>query len=268
MIVAVDTGGTKTLVAVFDTEGKVVAEEKFPTPEGVADYVAVLSATIDKLIAGQSITCLSVALPGTIVDGRMVWAGNLPWRDIDIHALLGSHFDCPIIVENDANLAGLAETRALPTPPDLCLYMTISTGIGTGITLRGRIDPALSRVEGGRIMLERDGSYQIWESFASGKAIHERYGKLASEIEDPETWNAVASDLAKGLLALCPFLRPDIIVIGGGAGMYLERFIQPLMDILQANLHDGYVPTIVKASHPEEAVIYGCYYHALDSITA
>mgnify|MGYP000887866091 FL=1 len=268
MIVAVDTGGTKTLVAVFDTEGKVVAEEKFPTPEDIAEYIATLSTTIDKLMDGQAITCLSVALPGTIVDGRMVWAGNLPWRDIDVRSLLGSHFDCPIIVENDANLAGLAEARALETVPDLCLCVAVGTGIGTGVTVKGRIDPVLSRTEGGRIMLERDGAYQIWESFASGKAIHERYGKLASEIEDTETWNAIASDFAKGLLALTPFLRPDIVVFGGGVGAYLDRFIDPLMDILRAYLHDDYVPTIVKASHLEKAVIYGCYYHALDSVAA
>jgi predicted NBD/HSP70 family sugar kinase len=176
MIVAVDTGGTKTLVAVFNTDGEIVRDQKFPTPTDINDYLTQLKATIDELIAADTITCLSVALPGTIVDGKMIWAGNLGWHDTDIRSLLSSHYDCPIVVENDANLAGLAEARALKDIPRVCLYVTVSTGIGTGIITNGQIDPNFSTSESGQIMLEHDGTLERWESFASGKAIMEKYG--------------------------------------------------------------------------------------------
>lgn len=268
MIVAVDTGGTKTLVAVFDTQGQIVHEQRFPTPPDVHDYVAQLKETIDGLIDPASISCLSVGLPGTIQHGHMVWAGNLQWHDTDMKALLADHYDCPIIVENDANLAGLAEARALETVPPVCLYVTVSTGIGTGVILDGKIHPLLSRTEGGRILLNKNNELTIWESFASGRAIKARLNKLASEITDEADWRVVVDDIAQGLLVLCPFLRPEVVVIGGGVGAHFDKFGPLLIDTMAAHLHDAYMPTIVEAVHPDEAVIYGCYYHALDSFVA
>lgn len=266
MIVAVDTGGTKTLVAVFNTDGKVVAEQKFPTPTDLTQYLSQLKDTIDTLTSDQDITCLSVALPGTIVDGHMIWAGNLGWEDVDIRALLSDHYECPIIVENDANLAGLAETRALEHIPRVCLYITVSTGVGTGIITNGRIDPNFSTNEGGQIVLEHEGTFQRWESFASGKAIHEKYGKLASEIDDPAVWHEIGMNVARGLLATSALIRPDIVVIGGGVGTHFDKFKAPLLETLTTNTKDKYVPLIIRATHPEEAVVYGCYYHALDTL--
>ena len=269
MIVAVDTGGTKTLVAVFDTDGKIIAEQKFPTPVDINDYLVELKQTVDSLIDSQTITCLSVALPGTIKDGHMVWAGNLGWHDTDIKGLLSDRYNCPIIVENDANLAGLAEARALESIPNVCLYVTVSTGIGTGIVTNGKIDPNFSTSEGGQITLEHDGELARWETFASGKAILSRYGKLASEINDEKTWREITANIAKGFMALIPILRPDIIVIGGGVGTHFDKFGELLITTLRKNFNQQSIPIppIIEAAHPEEAVIYGCYYHALDVAT-
>jgi predicted NBD/HSP70 family sugar kinase len=265
MIVAVDTGGTKTLVAVFDTEGRIVSEQKFPTPKDVTDYVSQLKDTIDRLTENVDITCLSVALPGVIEGGVMITAGNLDWHDTDIKTLLADHYDCPIIVENDANLAGLAEARALEATPPVCLYVTVSTGIGTGVILNGKIHPQLARTEGGHILLSHNGAPALWESFASGKALKEATGLLASEITDETMWQSISDNIAQGLLAICPFLRPDVIIIGGGVGTHFAKFSPYLLETMGANLENHYSPTIVQAVHPEEAVVYGCYYHALDS---
>lgn len=264
MIVAVDTGGTKTLVAVFDTDGKIIAKQKFPTPVAINDYLSELKTTIDSLILNTPITCLSVALPGTIEDGRMIWAGNLGWHNTDMKELLSDHYDCPIIVENDANLAGLAEARALDTIPNVCLYVTVSTGIGTGIITNGKIDPNFSTSEGGQIILEHDDGLARWETFASGKAILAKYGKLASDIKDEATWHTIATNLAKGFMTITPILRPDVIVIGGGVGTHFDKFSDKLISIMNENMKEKYIPPIIEAAHPEEAVIYGCYYHAID----
>lgn len=223
------------MVAVFDTDGRITAERKFPTPSNIDQYLIELKSTIDDLVAQQPITCLSVALPGTIVDGTMIWAGNLGWKDVDIRAMLADHYDCPIIVENDANLAGLAEARALKELPRVCLYVTVSTGVGTGIVTNGRIDPDLSTNEGGQIVLEKDGTFQRWEAFASGKALHEKYGKLASEIDDPVVWREIGENVARGLLATCALIRPDVVVIGGGVGVHFDKFKTPLMDMMRRN---------------------------------
>lgn len=268
MIVAVDTGGTKTLVAVFNTDGEVVSRDKFPTPQNIDTYLNELKLVIDTLTTNNDITCLSVALPGVIENGILVTAGNLGWHDTDMKALLSDHYDCPIIVENDANLAGLAEARALNEVPEVCLYVTVSTGIGTGIVLNGKLNPLLSRSEGGHIVLSHDGGWETWESFASGKALKERTGKLASDISDKQTWHEISDNVAQGLMAILPFLRPDVVIVGGGVGTHFDKFGPHLINTLEANINYHYKPKIIQAVHPEEAVIYGCYYHALDTHAA
>ena len=264
MIIAVDTGGTKTLVAAFDTEGQLVSEHKFPTPVDIQDYLVEVKQSIDDLRGSDQITCLSIALPGVILNGRMMYGGNLAWHDTDLKALLSDHYDCPVIVENDANLAGLAEARALDELPAVCLYVTVSTGIGTGIITDGTINQYFATSEGGQMALMHEGRLQRWEQFASGKAILARYGTLASEIKDPAIWSEIAATIAQGLLVLCPILRPEIIVIGGGVGAHFEKFSEQLTATLDANLAQAQRPTVIQAAHPEKAVVYGCYYHAID----
>jgi len=92
MIIAVDTGGTKTLVALMDADGHVVKQRKFPTPPQIPDYLTDLTKAIDKMSAGESIKALSIALPGTIINGTMVWGGNLGWRGFDAAAILSKRY--------------------------------------------------------------------------------------------------------------------------------------------------------------------------------
>lgn len=271
MIVAVDTGGTKTLIGLFDHDGRLVRSNKFPTPEKVDEYIGALVNMIDGLVSPDNtpIDCISIALPGTIVDGMMAHAGNLTWTNIDMKSLLAYRFDCPVFVENDANLAGLSEAKTLKETPRVCLYVTVSTGIGTGIITDGEINPYFASTEGGQILLEHDGVVKRWELFASGKAIHRTYGKLASEITDERTWYHIAKNIAAGLMVLCPALGPDVIVIGGGVGTHFARFSDDLVGIMHEHLTDKYMPkAVLQAARPEEAVIYGCYHHAINQLAA
>lgn len=271
MIIAVDTGGTKTLVGLFDADGSLTKQKKFPTPENIDEYIGELVKTIENLTDKNDsiIDSISIALPGTIVNGFMIHAGNLGWKNIDMKGLLSFRFSCPVFVENDANLAGLSEAKAFDKTPRMCLYVTVSTGIGTGIITNGEINPLFAATEGGQIFLEHDGVVKPWEQFASGKAIHRTYGKLASEITDERAWYHIAKNIAAGLLVLCPALGPDVVVIGGGVGTHFAKFSDDLTGIMREYLTDKYMPDAIKqAARPEEAVIYGCYYHAINSTSA
>lgn len=151
--------------------------------------------------------------------------------------------------------------------PRQSLYVTISTGIGTGIITDGHIDPALRLSEGGRSLVEFDGVVREWESFASGQAIHKAYGKYARDITSKQTWYQISDRISRGFLAIIPLLQPDIVIIGGSIGTYFDRFSSDLQGILRENLPPHiHCPTFVQAKYPEEAVIYGCYYYALDSL--
>ena len=171
----------------------------------------------------------------------------------------------PVLIENDANLAGLAETRLLQTIPNCSLYVTVSTGIGTGVCTNGYIDPGMRYSEAGRALVEYGGKIHSWESFASGRAIVDAYHKFARDITSKRTWKKIADRISRGFLAVIPIIQPDIIIIGGSVGTYFERYGDYLRDILTSHLPPHIpCPKIIQARHPEEAVVYGCYYYGKD----
>jgi len=268
MLVAVDTGGTKTLIASFLEDGTIGTQIKFPTPKKPADYFALLTDTLQANFAGQKVDAIVVGLPGIVKNGVAIWCNNLGWKNLDVAtALKGVLGKAPVFVENDANLAGLAETRQLATIPDLSLYVTISTGIGSGIITNGVINPALRNSEVGRSLVEYDGMVREWESFASGQAIKKAYDKYAADITSKRAWHQIAHRISRGFLALIPMIQPSVIIIGGSIGTYYKQYSHDLNLILKEHLPDHIpLPHIVQAKHPELAVIYGCYYYALDTL--
>ena len=261
MLVTVDTGGTKTLVAGFGRDGHLGQTIKFPTPVKQDEYVALLREKLEELYAREKVEAIVVALPGIVKDGVAVWCNNLGWKNFDAKkALSGVLGNVPVLIENDANLAGLAETRVLRPVPVSSLYVTVSTGIGTGVITNGRIDPGLRKSEGGRMLVEYDGTVREWESFASGKAIYATYGKYARDITTKRTWHQIADRISRGFLAAIPLIQPDTIIIGGSIGTYFE-----LEAILREKLPPHIpCPKVRQAKHPEMAVLYGCYYYAID----
>lgn len=269
MLVTVDTGGTKTLIAGFEQNGKMGDTTQFPTPKNQNDYVTVLREAIQKKYKDHKVEAVVIALPGIIKDGVAIWCNNLEWKDFDalaaFHDVLG---DVPVFIENDANLAGLAETRILEPVPVSSLYVTISTGIGTGFITNGRIDPGLRLSEGGRMLIEFTGSIQEWEDFASGQAIKNTYGKFARDIDDESIWREIADRISRGFLTIIPLAQPEIVIIGGSIGTYFEAFAPTLTALLEKHLPPHIpCPLFKQARHPEQAVLYGCYYYAIDSLT-
>lgn len=267
MLIAVDTGGTKTLVTGFYHDGSMTEDViRFPTPKDQNEYIALLKDTIRNRFGNEKIEALIVALPGIIKDGVAVWCSNLGWKDFDAKTKLEEAFkDTTVLIENDANLAGLAETRILDPIPTSSLYVTISTGIGTGVISGGQIDPGLRHSEGGHALVEFQGEMREWESFASGRAIYSDFGKYGRDITDPATWQQIADRISRGFLAVVPIIQPDIIIVGGSIGEYFEKYGQQLEAILREKLPSHIVcPHFQEAKHPDYAVLYGCYYYAHD----
>lgn len=270
MIVAVDTGGTKTLIAGYTEAGEITTEYKFPTPQNTSEYIEQLKYHLTILFGERPVDAIVIGIPGTVKNGVAVWCNNLKWKNFDVaNELKGILGGAPLFVDNDANLAGLAETRQLEPVPMTSLYVTVSTGIGSGIITEGTIDPALRYSEAGRSLVEFDGIVREWESFASGKAIYDTYGKFAKDIHSKRTWHQIADRISRGFLAIIPVLQPDVIIIGGSIGTYFDQYSEDLTGILREKLPDHIpLPKMLQAVHPEQAVIYGCYYYALDIIAA
>lgn len=269
MIVAVDTGGTKTLITSFNKNGEASEFIKFPTPKNYNEYINILKDTLAKNYGHKIVQAIVIAIAGTIDKDKVRWCPSLKWENIniinDLHGILDS---AQILVENDAKIAGIAASRQLRPIPKSLFYVTIGTGIGTAMIVNGKIDQGMIRSEGGHMLLEFDGIVTDWERFASGRAIYETFGKYARDITDDKIWYQIAKRISRGLLAAIPLIQPDVISIGGGIGTYLDKYINHLIEILKTNLPSHIdLPKIVKPEHAEETVIYGCYYYAIDSIT-
>ena len=257
----VDVGGTKTLLAVFTKSGKLQKTIRFETPHNYSRFLDALSQNINELgVADFSAVCL--AIPGMIDRNKGIGLafGNLPWKNIHIGEFVEKLTKAPVLIENDTNLAALSEAQFITKGTEKVLYVTISTGIGTGVISNGIIDPELADSEGGQMLLSYRGKQTAWEDFASGRAIQRRFGKQAREINDEATWKTITHDLALGFIDLIAVLQPKVIIIGGGVGTHFNKFDQLLKSQLKKyETPMTPIPPIVRAKRPEEAVIYGCY---------
>lgn len=264
MYLAIDVGGTKVLVTSFSDDGKKLKSEKIKTPKDYPDFIEEVKKAVKTVIGDTQPNACAIALPGTIdrENGVVVAFGNLPWENVHVREDLQDTLDCPIVLENDAKMAGLAEADAVKDLYSRVLYITVSTGVGVGLIVDGKIDLSVSDAGGRGIMLEHQGKIMAWEEFASGKALKQRSGKLASELEDdsPE-WYVIARNIAIGLINEIGAHNPDCVIVGGGVGTHLEKFHEHLHEELELYRSKMItkMPQIQKAQHPEEAVVYGGY---------
>lgn len=266
MYAAVDIGGTKTLVAVFTEEGNIEEQIKFPTPENYEVFISKMADIVDKL-STKEFQAVSAAAPGVIdhKEGYFIAGGNLKWKHTPLQQDLEKLFNTPVSLQNDAKAAALGESRAAGPKYETVVYVTISTGIGIGVCVNGKLDHTLLDAEPGRMNIEHGDSMAPWETIASGKAIVAKYNKRASELDDPAAWKYISRNIAKGLLTIISIVQPDLIVFGGGVGSHFSKFEKPLLAELKKYENPlAPTPVIKMAEHPEEAVIYGCYELAKD----
>lgn len=260
MYVAVDIGGTKTLVATIDDEANIVEKHRFPTPK---DYEPLLHGLRNALgsFKTKEFTGGGIGVPGSIDREKGVSLGspNVGWGNVPLRDDASEIFGCPFVIENDANMAALSEAM-LHKECETVLYFTVSTGIGTGFIRNQQIDPALLKSEGGHMRLPHNGKLADWEDFASGRAIVDLFGKKAEEITDEEEWRIIAGNLSLGFFEHIAILQPNLIIVGGAVGTHFEHYGDYLTEELKKfEMPIIPIPSIIEASRPEEAVLFGCY---------
>lgn len=263
MYLGVDVGGTKTLLVVFDVDGKIKESLKFETPEQYDEFISTLEANVANL-ATKDFRAACMAVPGRIdrKEGVARAFGNRPWVDVPIGQDAEKIFDCPLIIENDAKLAALSEARYIIKDFKKVLYITVSTGIGGGFIINGKIDPNFQDMEVGQLLLEHDGKLMDWEDFGSGRAFQKKFGTRVSETDPQNTaaWYYLARNIAIGLIDLIVTLTPEAIILGGGVGAHYDLFKDRLAEELEIYENPLVpIPPIFPAKHAEEAVINGCW---------
>lgn len=261
MYLGVDIGGTKTLAAVLDDNGVILEKSKFPTPHDYGEFLKQLTDTISNF-DNKDYRAAGVGMPVSTFDrkrGVGISFANLPWQLVPVQADVEKIAGCPVALNNDAKLAGLSEAMLLKDYSKV-LYVTISTGIGTALVVDQIIDDNIGDAGGSGILLEHRGKLQAWESFASGHAIVERFGKRAEDITDDATWKTIVHDWSRGFLELNAIMEPDVIVLGGSVGSYFDRYAKFLTaELKKYETPLLSIPPLVQAQRPEEAVVYGAY---------
>jgi predicted NBD/HSP70 family sugar kinase len=265
MYLAIDIGGTKTLLAVFDEQGVVKTTFKIETPKDYPEFIRSISEAVKQNLASYSFKYCCCAVPGLLdrQNGTVLALGNLPWKDLPIRDDISQAVGARVIIENDARLGGLAEAQELIGTYRDVLYLTISTGIGGALIRHGKIPPALADTEMGKMPIQFEGKLRYWEDFAGGRGIVERFGKKAMDITKASDWEIIGQNIAYGTAVACSVLQPDVIVFGGGVGQYAEHFKKTVMDYLDKQLHQivKRPEKILTTKHKENSVIYGCYIH-------
>ncbi|MCW0213736.1 MAG: ROK family protein [Pseudonocardia sp.] len=195
--IGVDIGGTKIAGAVVAEDGSMLAELTEPTPEtsDAATMTTLLLDMVGKLRDQYpDVVSIGVGAAGTVEwpTGRIRWAPNNAYRDWQIRTELETATGLPAVVDNDANVAGLAEARLGDTRWSDMILVTVGTGVGSGIVLGGGIyrGPHGLGSELGHIIVNPDGplcgcgNHGCLEAYASGTALTRMGRESASD--DPD----------------------------------------------------------------------------------
>jgi len=266
--IGIDLGGTKIATALADDNGHIVKRVEVPThaAEGPDAVIERMADTARKVMAGvqtRGIVGVGIGAPGPLNPrtGMVLGPPNLPgWNVIPLQQRMEALLELPVVIDNDANVAAIAECRlGAGHGAENMLYVTVSTGIGGGVIMDGSIRHGASGLaaEIGHIIVDVNGplcncgNRGCLEAVASGTAIRrlaqERLGQAwgarevaaaaasgdglaASLLDDAFRW------LGIGLINAVQLFDPAVIVIGGGVAQIGQPMFDTLQQVLDGNL--------------------------------
>ncbi len=249
-VLAVDLGGTKTLVALVNGR-EIIASERIPTPrdEEPEDWLDLIGEHAADWRGRYG--AAAIAVTGLVKDGR--WSSLNPSvlpvpAGFPLVDELVSRLDVPVTAMNDAQAAAWGEYRHGAGRNRDMVFLTVSTGIGGGIVLAGRLLTGRSGLAGhiGQMLVGLGGENMRFEDVASGGAIRRAAITAGHDLDSEgifveaahhEHWadrliEQSADRLALGLRSLQMLIDPDCFVIGGGVGLapgYLDRVREQLV---------------------------------------
>lgn len=270
-VVGVDLGGTKLLAGVVDERLDVLERVLRPSDVGDEDDIveALLEAVGQAIEAVPEVAAIGVGVPCTIDQRRgvAVAAVNLPLTDVPLRDILAKRFGLPSFIDNDANVAGLAEVRhGAAQGLDHVIMLTVGTGIGGAIVLDGELYHGSVGAAGelGHMVVSASGprcqgncpNRGCLEAMASGTALA-RAGRAAAEREPDSalgkaaaggteirgrlvTEEAIAGDeaaraalaeigawLGIGIANYINIFNPEAVIVGGGVIAAGDLLLEP-----------------------------------------
>lgn len=284
LTLGIDLGGTKMALALVDAEGRMAEFSSMPRPAtGAAMELGPVEAA-ERIITPQ-VRAVGIGAAGLVraSDGVLAWGPNVMGREVRFREIFQAELGLPAVVDNDANMAALAETRiGAAVGYRHVLMITLGTGIGGGWIINGA--PYHGRSFAGEIghmivdvggPLCTCGQRGCWETFASGRRLDQMArdlvaarpsgltAKLADDrpplgghltqaaIEgDPDAKDALsemAGWLGMGIAGLVAALDPEIVVVGGG--------VSEAGDLLLADTRAAFARALEGADHRDPTPI-------------
>ena len=255
-VVGVDLGGTKIYTALVDLEGNIVKEKVVETlaAEGQEAVSERILDTIANVIAGvdnELIKAIGVGSPGPldVKKGIISETSNLPFKNYEIVKTIRDRFNLPTYLDNDANVATLAEFMfGAGKDTENMVYITVSTGIGGGAIINGKLyrGHTANALEVGHMTISNDGprcgcgNIGCAESFASGTAI----GKRAKE--------AVASKVVTSLKKYNNVTAKEVFIEAAEGDAEAKRILDNALNYLGIT-----VGNVISHLDPEKVVMGG-----------
>ncbi len=250
----IDVGGTNTRVALINEKYEIIKREQFSTnkekPEETLMKIRDIIQEFGYPIEGIGISCPG---PLDLINGTILTPPNLPgWHHFQLTASLEEITGTKVYLENDANLACLAEAvTGAGKGKEYVQFLTISTGVGAGFCVGGKI------FRGSRGFAQEVANSILWkngpsqgdlkkgsiESIASGTAIVKRAADMgiqaqhAGEVYEKgkegdqkaqEIMEDVYEYLSSFLGILYGVLDPDLFVLGGSVALKIPGFIKEI----------------------------------------
>jgi len=295
-VIAVDCGGTNLVFGRFGPEGRGEGFGARSTPRETGAIPGAIVAAIGPLL-GSGVTAIGIGAAGLVdhTAGALVWSPHASGGRVDLASEVVAATGLPVTVDNDANLAALAEARlGAGVGHRMVLFVGLGTGIGGGLVVEGRIERGRGFLgELGHMTLDPSGPpcacgrRGCWEALVSGTALGRDAAELAAA--DPlgpvaraaagaaprgeHLWAAAASGdpeaggrlheagarLGRGLANLVAAFDPDVIVLGGAVagagGLLLDPARAELADCVEGRGHRAPTPVLAARFGPRAGLV-------------
>ena len=260
----IDVGGTKIAAGVTDPQGRILAKAESatlagrPFPEVVRDMAACARRAMEMAeCPEEALHAIGIGIPGIAENetGTVIFCTNLGWHDEPLRRELSQYINKPIYIDNDATVAGFAESVAgVSRGAKSSVFLTLGTGVGGGIVIDGKPWTGAHGVasELGHVTLVVDGipctcgKAGCLERYCSATALIRRGQEAAEKHPEGAIARAALGDparitgklvidcaregdpqalhifheytryLAIGINNVISFLDPEIVVLGGG----------------------------------------------------
>lgn len=301
-LVAIDLGGTNLKIALLDAGYRIISRRAMDTKRFVKrhELISAIVSSVNMIIednrlSKKSILGIGLGLPGPIdaERGLVHFFPNIPgWKEVRLQAILKSSLRLPVFIDNDANLAALAEYKLGAARGAMnAVCVTLGTGVGGGLIFGGKLYRGSTFAAGElghmpinengprcncggiacieayignlRIMRQARGLFKRGITLEELSLLAKKKNKKALKV-----WGVAGKRLGVALSGAVNLLNPDVIVIGGGvadAGRALFDRVAETVRTQAMSVQAKHV-RIVKAKLGKDAGLFGAAILAKEGI--